>query len=137
MMNEAAKELFNWCKNHQLTVHTGKTEAMIISDKDSTGPLTSVRFGTSTINYVTHSTCLGITIDNKLSWNKQLSKFTTSFNSKLKELRRLRYLPVNVKEKIYYKTMVSSITYCISVLGTSMKAALELFRRSLQKCQVD
>ena len=31
MMNKAAKELFNWCKKNQLTVHTGKTEAMIIS----------------------------------------------------------------------------------------------------------
>ena len=30
MMNKAAKELFNWCKKNQLTVHTGKTEAMII-----------------------------------------------------------------------------------------------------------
>ena len=96
---------------------------------------------------------------------------------------------MNVNEEIYYKTMVSSITYCISVsptvlqeldalrarvaklvdgikekfpskillpklpgsrLATSireefypgctdytMKAAIELFRRSLQKCQVD
>ena len=88
---------------------------MIISHRDFAGPLKPVWLGTSIINYVTPSTCLGITIDNKLSWNKQLSKVTTSFNSKLKELSWLRYLPVNVKEKIYYKTVVSSITYCISV----------------------
>ena len=25
MMNQAAKELFSWCKKNQLTVHTGKT----------------------------------------------------------------------------------------------------------------
>ena len=66
MLNEASKELFNWCKKNQLTVHTAKTEAMIISHKDFTGPFTPFWFGTSIINYVTHSTCLGITIDNSL-----------------------------------------------------------------------
>ena len=125
MMNEAAKELFNWCKKNQLTVRTGKTEAMILSHRDFTGPLKPAWFGTSMINYVTHSTCLGITIDNKLSWNKQLSKVTTSFNSKLKKLRRLRYLPVNVKEETYYNTVVSSMTYCISVWGTSSPTVLQ------------
>ena len=58
MMNKAAKELFNWCKKNQLTVHTGKTEAMIISHRDFTGPLRPVWFGTSIISHVTHSTCL-------------------------------------------------------------------------------
>ena len=128
MVNEAAKELFNWCnwcKNNQLTVHTGKTEAMIISHRDFTGPLRPFWFGTSIINYVTHSICLEITTDNKLSWNKQLSKVTTSFHTKLKELRKLRYLPVNVKEEIYHKTMVSSITYCISIWGTSSSTVLQ------------
>ena len=42
MMKEAAKELFKWCKKNQLTVHTGKTEAMIISHRDFTGPLRPV-----------------------------------------------------------------------------------------------
>ena len=125
MMNEAAKELFNWCKKNQLTVHTGKMEAMIISHRDFTGPLRPVWFRTSITSYVTHSTCLGIPIDDKLSWNKQLSKVTTSFNSKLKELRRLCNLPVNVKEEIYYKTVVSLITYCISVWGTSSLTVLQ------------
>ena len=125
MMNKAAKELFNWCKKNQRTVHTGRTEAMIISHRDFTRPLRPVWFSTSVINYVTHSTCLGITTDNKMSCNKQLSKVTTSFNSKLNELRRLCYLPVNVKEEIYYKTVVSSIMYCISVWGTSSLTVLQ------------
>ena len=85
MMNKAVKELFNWCKKNQLTVHTGKTEAMIIPYRDFIGPLRPVWFGTSIINCVTHSTCLGITIDNKLSQNKQLSKVTISFKSGIEE----------------------------------------------------
>ena len=41
-MNEAAKELFNWCKKNQLIVYKGKTETMIISHRDFTGPLRPV-----------------------------------------------------------------------------------------------
>ena len=79
-MNEVVKELFYWCKKNQLTIHTGKTEAMIISHRDFTGPQTPVWFGISIINNVTLITCFGITIDNKLSWNKQFSKVSISFN---------------------------------------------------------
>ena len=98
---------------------------MIISHKNFTRPLRPIWFGTSIIKYVTQSTSLGITIDNKLSWDKQLTKITTSFNTNLKELRRFHYLPTKVKEEIYYKTIVSSITYCISVQGTPSPWILE------------
>ena len=37
-LNGAARELYEWCRKNQLTVHTGKTEAMIISHKNFTGP---------------------------------------------------------------------------------------------------
>ena len=98
-LNDAARELYEWCRKNQLTVHTGKTEAMIISHKNFTGPLSPIWFGTSIIKYVTQSTSLGITIDNKLSWDKQLTKITTSFNTKLKQLRRFRYLPKKSRKK--------------------------------------
>ena len=72
-LNDAARELYEWRRKNQLTVHKGKTEEMIISHKNFTGPLRPIWFGTSIIKYVTQSTSLGITIDNKLSWDKQLS----------------------------------------------------------------
>ena len=115
-LNDAARELYEWCRKNQLTVHTGKTEAMIISHKNFTGPSRPIWFGTSIIKYVTQSTSLVITIDNKLSWDKQLTKITTSFNTKLKQLRRFRYLPKS-QERNILQTIVSSITYCISVWG--------------------
>ena len=43
----------------------------------------------------------------------------------MKELRRLHFLPVKVQEEIYHKTVVCSITSCISVRGTSSPATLD------------
>ena len=34
-------------------------------------------------------------------------------------MRRLNLLPIKTHEEIYFKTVVSSMTYCISVWGTS------------------
>ena len=65
-LNASAKELFQWCNKNQLTVHAGKTEAMILSPKQFIGPLRPILYGTSIINYVKHSKSLGIIIDDKL-----------------------------------------------------------------------
>ena len=42
----------------------------------------------------------------------------------MKELKRLRYLPIKIQEEIYFKTVVSAATYCITVWGTSSPAIL-------------
>ena len=123
-LNASARELLDWCNRNQLTVHAGKTEAMILSPKKFIGPLRPILYGTSVINYVKQSTSLGIIIDDKLSWEKQLTKVTNSFNGKMKELKRLRYLPIKIQEEIYFKTVVSAATYCITVWGTSSPAIL-------------
>ena len=67
-LNVAAKELHAWCTKNLLTVHTGKTEAMILSNASFVGPLQPVMFGNNMIKYVTESTSLGVKIDNKLNW---------------------------------------------------------------------
>ena len=112
-------ELRAWCSKNHLTVHTGKREAIILSNANFVGPLKPVIFGNIMIKYVTESTSLGVKIDSKINWKSHLTKVTNSFNSKFKEMRRLNLLPIKTHEEIYFKTVVSSMTYCISVLGTS------------------
>ena len=123
-LNVAANQLNAWCTKNHHTVHTGKTEAMIISNTYFVGPLQPVMFGNNMIKYVTESTALGVKIDNKLKWKSHLTKVTNSFNSKLKELRRLKYLPVKallhgqifVRYFIRYrrKTTISCISYRVT-----------------------
>ena len=53
------------------TVHTCKTETVISKANGFIGPLRPIMFGIAVIKYVTNSTCLGIVIDNRLTWTKQ------------------------------------------------------------------
>ena len=50
---------FQWCKINQLTVRTGKSEAMIITREDFIGSLRSVMIGSEIIRYVRKATSLG------------------------------------------------------------------------------
>lgn len=38
-----------------------------------------------------------------------------SYSAKLLQLKRLRYLPKSVLEKIYYQSIVAGVVYCISM----------------------
>ena len=118
-LNLAMEEVLGWCRRNKLTVHPGKTEAMLLMKKAFMGPLKAIKYGESYISIVDSVKYLVITIDNKLTWDKHISTTCKKFSSKLGALKRMKFLPTNVLEEIYYKTVISGITYCISVWGTA------------------
>ena len=81
--NTITKELNEWCVKNKLTVNTEKTQAMIISSKPFIGPLHKLSFGNDTIEFVTETRCLGINIDNRLKWNKQVKNVAKGFSAKV------------------------------------------------------
>lgn len=107
-----------WCFKNHLTVHTGKTVAMLISSHAFVGPMRPLLFGNSYIYFTTNSTCLGVEIDYKLNWKPQVKALHTKFGGKLKFLKKFNVLPSSVLEEIYFKGIVPSITYCIANWGS-------------------
>jgi hypothetical protein len=73
---------------------------------------------------VNSTTCLGIKIDNKLSWNAQVDLVKASFSKKVGALRRMSYLPKSALEEIYFKTIIPSVTYGMSVWGNCSQLLL-------------
>ena len=96
-----------------LTVHTGKTVAMLTSSHAFVGSLRPLMFGKSYIPFSTKSTCLGVGTDFKLNWKPQVKALHTTFGGNLKFLKMLNDLPSSALEEIYFKGIVPSITYCI------------------------
>ena len=66
-LNQILKDFRIWCCKNHLTVHIGKTVAMLISSHPFVGPLRPLMFGNSYIHFSTKSTCLGVEIDYKLN----------------------------------------------------------------------
>ena len=118
LLQTGIREISEWCKNNSLTIHPGKSEIMIISNKRFIGPPPPVRLGDNIIKVVSDSKCLGVSIDCKLTWKSQVSKAASSMNKKVKQLRRFRSLQPDVLEKIYFQGILPSCTYGMAVWGS-------------------
>ena len=79
------------------------------------GPLSPLYFSTGLINLVESTTCLGVNINNRLSWSVHIDSIKKHFSQRVRALKRMRALPKKMLEEIYFKTIVPSITYGISV----------------------
>ena len=65
-----------------------------------------------------------INIDNQLDWGHHIKDLETSMAKKVKQLQRFKSLPSSILESIYYKGILPSVTYGISVWGNCSVAKL-------------
>ena len=87
-----------------VTIHPIKTEAMIIRKTSFVGPIPPLYFNTGHIDLVNYTTCLGVKIDNKLTWTVHIDSIKKHFTQKVGALKRMRILPKKVLEEIYFKS---------------------------------
>ena len=109
-LNETMKQVLMWSVKNRLTVHPIKTEAMILKKSAFVGPLPPLYFGTGLINLVDSTTCLGVKMDNRLSWSVHIDSVKKHFTQKVGALKRMRILPKQSLEEIYFKSIIPSVT---------------------------
>ena len=90
---------------------------MIISRSIFIGPPPALRYGTKTIELKPSSKCLGLTIDNKLSFQDHNRNVCNLFNKKLAVLKRIKFLPQSTLQTIYFNSVIPSVVYNIVVWG--------------------
>ena len=90
-LNKALASINLWCRNNKLTIHTGKSEAMILTHKPFCGPLKLVMLRNKVLDFVTETKCLGIIIDNLLSWLSHIELICRSSGQKVNQLKRIPY----------------------------------------------
>ena len=71
-LNSALRELNEWCLINRLTPHPSKSEAMLISRRNSPMNIPPIFIGNSKIEWVSKSRLLGMTVDEKLSWTPHM-----------------------------------------------------------------
>ena len=116
-LNETMRQVLMWSVKNRLTIHPIKTEAMILKKSAFVGPLPPFYFGTGLINLADSTTCLGVKIDNRLSWSVHIDSVKKHFTQTFGALKRMRILPKQSLEEIYFKSIIPSVTYSISVRG--------------------
>jgi len=102
-----------------MTIHPAKTELMFLSKASFIGPLPKITLGPNELNFVTKVTCLGVQLDNKLSWTPHIKSLCKRLSARLKKLKHLKGLDNRILESIYFKGILPSVTYSISLWGSS------------------
>ena len=117
-IRKAIADLNKWARNNFMTIHPAKTELMLLS-KTFIGPLQKICLGPNELSFVSKATCLGIHIDNKLSWSPHVKSLSKRFSARVKKLKHLKGLDHRILESIYFKGIIPSITYSIALWGSS------------------
>ena len=102
-----------------MTIHPAKAELMLLSKSKFIGPLQKICLGPNELSFVSKATCLGIHIDNKLSWSQHVKTLSKRFSARVKKLEHLKGLDNHILESIYFKGIIPSITYSIASWGSS------------------
>ena len=58
--------------------------------------------GNKVLDFVTETKCLGIIIDNQLSWLSHMELICRSFGKKVNQLKRHKYLAKDTLQSIYF-----------------------------------
>ena len=124
-LNNILEQLLLWSTMNKLCIHPVKSEVMILSKTGFIGPVPPIHFGNNFINVVNHTTCLGLIIDNRLTWAMHVDHVKKSFAQKVGALKRMKKLPVKVLEEIYFKSIVPAVLYGIVVWGNCNYSIME------------
>jgi hypothetical protein len=90
---------------------------MVIQKHRLIGPLMPVRYENTSINYTNIIKCLGVTIDNRLTWREHIGTVCKSYNKQIYALKNIRYLPSKLLEEVYLKKVIPKVMYVVGVWG--------------------
>lgn len=97
---------------------------MLISRRNPPANIPPIFIGNSTIEWVSKSRLLGMTVDEKLTWTPHMLELKKSFAKKLGLLKNSRFLPRNVRQDLYFKVILPSVTYGLILWGSCCNSDL-------------
>ncbi len=127
-LQKSAHQLECYAKKNSLTIHPDKCKVLILSKNRFIGPLMNLEICGKSIDVVSFTKCLGITIDNDLKWDTHVRKITKSFSLKVKKLLQMREMPKSTLSSIYFQGILPSVLYGILIWGncsTTLLSSIE------------
>ena len=97
---------------------------MLISRRNPPANIPPIFFRNSTIEWVSKSRLLGMTVDEKLTWTPHMLELKKSFAKKLGLLKKSIFLPRNVRQDLYFKVISPSVTYGLILWGSCCNSDL-------------
>ena len=116
-----ADSVAKYSSENSLTIHPQNCQIIILNKQKFVGPLPRVKIKDTTIEVTEKSKCLGVIIDNKLSWGPHTTHVCAAFSNKIKKLYKMNSLD---KVTLYGRTIhntgiLPSVLYGIFIWGNA------------------
>lgn len=122
MVNNDLKTLTTWFKNHGLVVNPRKSVSMIIGHsrllaKISIDDVPKINVNDTQLEYKEKLKCLGITLQNNLSWNEQTNAISSKVYSLLYGFKKLLiYKSLNLKKSLTNSLIMPHFIYSLPIM---------------------
>ena len=123
LINLALDKVYNWLLANKLSINVEKTKCIIFATEYKLGqcPDLTVKISGSKIKQVDRKDYLGLTLDEKLKWDKQVHEMCEKISSAISGIKLARFLPVDALKRLYDLLVESRLRYCCMVLGNCGK----------------
>ena len=111
---------FTWCCANRLSINISKTNAMLFSNILTINDVADIHMNNKKIEYVSSTRFLGLTIDDKLKFNKHINEISKKISKNIGILYKLRqYVPNNTLLSVYRSIIECYINYCNVIFGNA------------------
>ncbi len=132
-INIELNKLNNWLKLNKLSLNIQKTKFMIFTTTNKRTPDLQLHIEGTTIERVFEFNFLGITLDDKLRWNKHIDKISNKISRNVGILNSMKhFLPIPTKTLIYNSLILSHINYGLLLWGYSCKRIETLQKKAIR-----
>ena len=131
-LEEDADNVMKWAENNGLKLNTKKTQLLLIGRKKRERELAQVRvlMGKEEVERSKCAKCLGVMLDDGLSWREQVQQVRKKCFIGLAKLRRLRnVLPSRTKKQLYNALVLPHLDYCSVVWQECSRELRQMLER--------
>jgi hypothetical protein len=130
-MNDDLVSLFQWLAWNKLKLNVQKTKYMVITFKKNVPvDLFKVKIGDNDLECVKHMKYLGVVIDDKLKFNKNMEMLQKKISKKINFIRRLSSkLSKYSKITLYKAIILPHLDYCSSILFLANNSELSYLQK--------
>lgn len=134
VLNKELKSVVDWVQQNQLVLNVVKTSCMVIGTRHSLSknPELILMVGNEFIKQVQETKLLGVTIDNKLTWEQHVNKMCVKMGGVIASIKRCApFLGQKVLKQLTQSLLLSNLDYCPTVWSNAKSDMID----KLQKIQ--
>ena len=114
-----------WFDSNYLSLNITKTYFTIFTNKTIPQDI-SINLNGQKIEYSPNPTFLGITLDQKLTFNRHINHIKSKVSRSIGILWKVNYLPGDVLKRLYYTLIYPYFLYCLLAWGSASKTMINL-----------